>query len=64
MKVFEELLGLRLIESLTESPDWESTWWDTVFRGLQEEFSAEQCPDSELPTAAAKRAPASTDSVN
>jgi hypothetical protein len=42
MKMFEGLLGLRLIESLTESSDWESTWWDVVFRGLQEEFSSEQ----------------------
>ena len=63
MKIVEELLGLRLIENLTESPNWESTWWDTVFRGLQEDVSGEQGPESELPTEVAQRADASTNSV-
>jgi hypothetical protein len=37
MGVFDKLLGLRLVEDLAKSPNWESTWWaDTVFRGLQE----------------------------
>jgi len=54
MKSFEALLGLRLIESLMESPNWESSLWDAVYRGLQEEFSAEQCPEGEFPTEAAK----------
>ena len=41
MKMLEELLGLRVIENLTDSPNWESTWWETVFRGLEEDVSAE-----------------------
>jgi len=64
MKSFEELPGLRLIESLLESPNWESTWWDTVFRGLQGDISAEREPGCELPPGSAERAAASTDSVN
>ncbi len=39
MKMLEELLGLRVIENLTDSPNWESTWWETVFRGLEEDVS-------------------------
>ena len=64
MKLFEELLGLKLIESLTESPDWESTWWDTVYRGLQEDFSAEGRPVGELPAQTAQRTAASSHSAN
>ena len=64
MKSFEELLGLRLIESLTESQNWESTWWDTVFRGLQNDVSAEPRPECELPSEVSQRAAASTNSVN
>ena len=60
MNILEELLGLSLIESATESPDWESTWWDTVFRGLQEEVSAERFPDREFMT----QAPQRTDSAH
>ena len=41
MKMLEELLGLRVIEDLTDSPNWESTWWETVFRGLEEDVAAE-----------------------
>ena len=47
MNIVEELLGLKLIESVTESPNWESTWWDTVFRGLQEDIVTEQSPNCE-----------------
>jgi hypothetical protein len=64
MKLLEELLGLRLVESLTETPDWESTWWDTVYRGLQEDFSAEGTSDCELPGETAPPTAASTHSVN
>ncbi len=64
MKLLEELLGLRLVESLTESPDWELTWWDTVYRGLQEDFSAEENPDCELPGETALSAAAATHLVN
>jgi hypothetical protein len=64
MKLLEEMLGLRLIESLTESPDWESTWWDAVYRGLQEESSAKGSPDCEFPGEAAPPAAASTHLVN
>ena len=59
MKSFEEMLGLRLIESLTESPNWESTWWDAVYRGLQEDLSVERCPDPEHRAEATHRAAAS-----
>ena len=59
MKLLEELLGLRLIESLMES-DWESTWWDAVYRGLQEDFSANASPDCELPREKAPPAVRST----
>ena len=64
MKLLEELLGLRLVESLTESPEWESTWWDAVYRGLQEDSSAKGSPDSELPGETVPPAAASTNSVN
>lgn len=56
MSIFDELLRLRLIESLTETPNWESTWWaDTVFRGLQEDFSDERDPDCEVAAEATQR---------
>jgi hypothetical protein len=59
MKSFEEMLGLRLIESLTESPDWESTWWDAVYRGLQGDLSAGRCVEPEHAAEATQRAAAS-----
>ena len=55
MNIVEELLGLKLIESVTESPNWESTWWDTVFRGLQEDIATEQCPNRETTAEAGQR---------
>jgi hypothetical protein len=55
MNIVEELLGLKLIESVTESPNWESTWWDTVFRGLQEDIATEQCPTYETTSEAGQR---------
>jgi hypothetical protein len=37
MRMFTRLLERKLIEELTGSPNWETTWWtDVVFRGLQE----------------------------
>ena len=55
MNIVEELLGLKLIESVTESPNWESTWWDTVFRGLQEDIATEKCPNYETTSEAGQR---------
>lgn len=62
MNIVEELLGLKLIESVTESPNWESTWWATVFRGLQEDVATEQCPSCETTSEARHRTDRLTDS--
>jgi hypothetical protein len=34
--MFDKFLGLRVVEDLAESANWESTWWADIFRGLQE----------------------------
>ena len=48
MRIFTRLLERILIEDLTGSPNWESTWWnDVVFRGLQESESGQLVAESE-----------------
>ena len=62
MNIVEELLGLKLIESATEAPNWESTWWDTVFRGLQADVETEHCANYETTSEAGLRTHKLTDS--
>ena len=51
MNVFDKFLGRILAEDLTET-----TWWaDTVFRGLEEDWSIEQVIDSDAAAAATQQ---------